>query len=141
MYPADTLTVILYVFNSPLWYSVNCQLAAYFFSFFVFFCLVLTLISTANGDFAQNDLYQQHQHSTILLTALEVWDRPCCLRKAIPVVTEMNWNQQICLHLIKRVQSMLFHFFTTLDKLLPDRTRTFSCYRFNAFHLRVWGAL
>ena len=54
MYPAHTLTIILCVCISSVWYSVICQLDAYHLLLAFLFCLWLTLISTTNWDFVPN---------------------------------------------------------------------------------------
>ena len=74
--------------------SVHCDIVSivswlHRVCFFVF-CLGLNLISTTNGDFVSNVWHQRYQHSAILLTAPGVWDRSCCLWKAILVAIEMN---------------------------------------------------
>ena len=72
--------------------TIWCQLSVGCTGCFCFFlfCLVLTLISTTNGNFVSNVSYQRFQHSAFLLTVPGVWDRPCCLWKTILVVTEIN---------------------------------------------------
>ena len=77
----------------------------FFFSFFLF-CLRLTLISTAKGDFVSNVLYQRYQYSAILLTVPGVWDRPCCLQKTILVVTEINLSTTNKLKINKKINEI-----------------------------------
>ena len=82
MYLANALTIILCVLISPSWHSVICQLDACYLLLAFLFYPGLILNSIANWDFFSNTWCQRYQHSAILLTASEVWNRSGCLWKA-----------------------------------------------------------
>ena len=83
-------SVSLSVSTRSLWYSSICQLGAYHILLAFLFYLVLILISTTNWDSVSNVWCQRYRHSTMLLTAPEVWDRSSCLWKTGLIV---SWNK------------------------------------------------